>query len=374
MAGDGEPRIFTEYVRSLDARGEAPSAESFVALWEALRSALRSELRKRGLWESPPSYLGIYGWQTWEEGPEEVPEGAGALEELAAECYSFIFVLRLRSLRAQLKVKENVDGLVFLNIRHFLHERQKEHDPLGFRVFEILRLAVRQAVAAGELHVLAGDERIRNETVLGFAGEPGSRAPSADDPRAVVARWNDELLPDLVTARGAQQDEVVERLRRRLAELGGEKESFRFKELVDALKNDVRTRWAALLDHSEGETAAERTGDEPARLIRIVRPSKEVEERQSFERLTGCMASSLARLALDARSRHHLFTLWQFVRVEASGAAGGPELDGGGEKLLSQRKLAELLRIPRDRLPGLFATLRRLLEDCQAANQRQDRL
>ena len=46
-------RIFTEYVRSLDPDGEPPDAERFTELWDALRIALRSELAKRGLLQTP---------------------------------------------------------------------------------------------------------------------------------------------------------------------------------------------------------------------------------------------------------------------------------------------------------------------------------
>jgi hypothetical protein len=201
--------VFTDHVRALAGR-ESLNTRRLEQLWSALRAALRSELKRRGLWETPPVYLGIYGWETWEA------RGAGgrketALEELLAECYSYIFFLRLRSLEAQLKLKENIDGLIFLNIRHFLHERQKEHDPLGSQVFQVLQSAVRAAVAEGDLYVIQGDERIRNSTVL--SASPGGSAlePAREGLAALVARWNDELLPDLVTLRGRGQEEVVRR-------------------------------------------------------------------------------------------------------------------------------------------------------------------
>jgi hypothetical protein len=183
-------RVFTEHVRSLE-RGEEPEPRRLATVRDALRGALRGELRRRGLWNAPPDYLGVHGAESWED----------ALEELLAACYTFVFVERLRGLQAQLRVKPNVDGLVYLNVRHFLHERQKEHDPLGSQVFEVLQSAVRSAVAAGELHVLAGDPRVRNETVLGFQPD-ADPAPPVQDFRSLVVRWNDDLLSDLVTLRG----------------------------------------------------------------------------------------------------------------------------------------------------------------------------
>lgn len=67
---------------------------------------------------------------------ESEKEGASALDELAADCYIFIYVDRLRSLQAQLRVKPDIADLVHLNLRHFLLERQRQHDPLGIRLFD----------------------------------------------------------------------------------------------------------------------------------------------------------------------------------------------------------------------------------------------
>jgi hypothetical protein len=347
-------RVFTDFVRSLEAHAE-PEPRRLAVARDVLRAALRGELRRRGLWTAPPGYLGVYGSASWDE----------ALEELLAECYAFIFVDRLRGLQAQLRVKPNIDGLVFLNVRHFLHERQKENDPLGAQVFQVLQSAVRGAVAAGELHVLAGDSRIRNETVLGFSPDADPSAAAGRDLRGPAVRWNDSLLPDLVTLRGRREAEVVERLRGCLPDLRDEGvEAFRFKDLIDPLKADVRARWAALLDHAAGEPALEwgndRGDDEAARTVRLVRPDTRFEERQLYRRLVDCVLAAVERLDVNDRTRNYLSTLWQFLRVQAV-----QEQDEGRP---SQRRIGDLLGIPRERLPDLYETLGRLLEACRAAN------
>jgi len=365
--------VFTDHVRALAGR-EPLDTRYLEQLCSALRAALRSELKRRGLWETPPVYLGIYGWETWEAGGRKET----ALEELLAECYSYIFVLRLRSLQAQLKLKENIDGLIFLNIRHFLHERQKEHDPLGSQVFQVLQSAVRTAVAEGDLYVLQGDERIRNHTVLSASPSGSALEPLREGLAALVARWNDELLPDLVTLRGRGQEEVVRRLCDRLPELEREGfATFRFKDLVDPLKADVRARWAAILDQSQGE-AVPQVGEEPrGNRARVVPPDTRVEERQLFRKLIDCVMTSLRRLDINVKTREYLSTLWNFVRLQASEGEepGTPasRLDqllqeAEGEERPSLRRLAEQLRIPRERLPGLYETLGDLLERCRAAN------
>ncbi len=373
-----ESRVFTDHVRLL-AEGKPLDERRLEPLWNALRSALRGELRRRGLWDGPPAYLGIYGWETWE----------GALEELLFECYSFIFVLRLRSLQAQLKIKPNIDGLVFLNIRHFLHERQKEHDPLGSQVFEVLRSAARLALEEGDLHVVEGGDGVRNDTVLSFSGGAGAPAAAREELAGVVMGWNDELLPDLVTLRGQRQEEVVRRLRERLPDLRRKGvDAFRFKDLVDPLKADVRRRWAAILDQSQGEAAPQSGEDEGGRRsrVRIVPPDPRVEEQQFFRRLIECVLTGLQRLDTGEKTREYLLTLWQFVRLQASEGEDPAPPDSrlsrlleetGDEERPSLRRLAEQLRIPRDRLPGLYGTLGDLLKGCRAthsgAQSTQDR-
>jgi hypothetical protein len=372
-----EAQVFTEYVRSV-ARGAAPDDQQLEALWKALRAALRSELKKRGLWDSPPAYLGIYGWESWEPaGARRGTTEESALEELLVECYSFIFIARLRSLEAHLKIKPNIDGLVFLNIRHFLHERQKAHDPLGSQVFEVLQSAVRTAVEEGDLEVIEGDPRIRNDTVLGFGPAAGPASSPREEISTLVARWNDELLPDLVTLRGRKQEEVVRRLRERLADLrllgAG---AVRFKDLVDPMKADVRARWAAILDVSLGEVSREIRDEGGGETVRLAPPDNQYEEQQIFYKLIACVLSSVERLEVNDRTRTYLATLWQFVRIQASeGVEASPgaieatlaAMGTAGEERPSLRHLAEQLRIPRDRLPGLYQLLGDQLQRCRAA-------
>ncbi len=328
------------------------------------------------MWEASPAYLGVYGEERWEPASSGEKGQEGALEELLAECYSFIFISRLRGLQAQLKVKPDIEGLVVLNIRHFLHERQKEHDPIGYQVFDVLRSAVVMAVEEGELRVLTGDEKVRNDTVLGFAqaieGPGGGRA----DLSSLVVRWNNELLPDLVTSRGHRQEEVIRRLRERLPDLLREGiRTFRFKDLVDPLKADVRARWAAILDLEQGESAPQLEG-EGTETVRFVTPDRSIEERQFFRKLVECIVKALAALEIDPKTRGYLTVLWQFLRVQASEEAQPAKrlsrtldasLTAEGEERPSHRRLAEQLRIPRERLPGLYRTLGTLVEKCHAA-------
>ncbi|MCP4655677.1 MAG: hypothetical protein GY856_09690, partial [bacterium] len=322
------------YVRSLEP-GETQDPDLFAAVWDKLRDALIAELRRRSLWGAPPSYLGICGAAGWSD--------QDALDELVTDCYTFIFLDRLPGLKAQLKVKPNVEGLVFRGIHNFLYDTQKRHDPLGFGVFGVLQSAVRQSVTAGTLHVLAGAPGVGNDTVLGFAPDHDPEQARGAGLAELVKVWNDDLLPELVTARGKVRDQVTTRLATHLSRLPLRGiEAFRFKDVIDPLKNDVRARWSAVRVQSEGETAVEDGDEDLMVIVRQVRPDSGVEERESFEKLLAGVAEALEGIDESARTRAYLETLWAFLRSHAAespeeGSATDPA-DPKAYELPSRRK------------------------------------
>ena len=329
----------------------------FDKVWTALRRLLVRELKRRSLWSLPPAYLGIYGCATWAN-----PE---AVEELLADCFVFIFAERFRSLQAQLRNKPNVDGLILRNVRNFLHETQKRHDPLGFRVFTLLRSAVRDALSAGELQVIAGSPDVRRDTVLAFClgASPDDIAPP-EELQPHVLTWNDDLLPDLITARGWGVRQVTADLERHLRDLASEGiHAFRFHDLVDALRQDARTRWRAVWTHTPEGIPPQLEEDGFAAFARMVELPGE-DERESLQRLLACLERSVERVPEPpARSRDYLRRLLVFLK---SHAADSPEERGEQDKgLPSYRQIAQLLAIPRERLPDLFRTLLELAETCR---------
>lgn len=343
--------IFTEHVQLLTA-GEPLPVEHFDALWAALRAVLVSELRKRSLWNASPAYLGVYGADRWSR-----PE---TLEELLVECYTAAFLRRLRSLGAQLRMRSSIDGLIFLNVRNFLHDTQKAHDPLGFRIFTLLRAALRALIGGGAMRILAGDEGIRNDTVVGFRADDPERRAGKEEIEERARALADAMLPDLITAVGKAQVKVIERL---VGYLGDWREegvgAFRFRELSSALSNDARGRWASIWQQKEGLVAREDGADGVAALVRRVQPDAGWEERRSFRRLLMCVEAALDRHTPSARGprREELRRLWLFLRSHVI----DPEVD---ETLPSKRKMATLLVIPRDRLGALQASLGLLVEGC----------
>lgn len=359
-------KVFTEYLRSLDAHGEPPDRERLVEVLDALKTLLRRELKRKGQWRCPPSYMGMPGWASWNASAE------GPLEELAFECYVYVFVTRLWSLSQQLEVKETIDGLVVLNIRHFLLERQRQNDPLGYRVFEVVRASVRALLGTGELLVLAGDARVRNDTLLSFDGDAGLGRDSPERLADRVRGWNDLLLPGLVTASGREKRRVVDALVDKLRGLGTDRGgAFLFREIVGPLREDARSRWAELLEQEQGETGFEPMDEMFLGTVRLVMPDTGVEDRQSFDGLVAGVRDRLDRHDGSEVERGHLRTLWEFLCAHAadegeSWTGAGPWPGSAAKKdghPPSRRRIAAQLGIPRNRLPALYATLSRLADE-----------
>jgi hypothetical protein len=349
---------FTRFLQNLEPIGPLDREDGdFDEVWTALRRLLVSELKRRSLWSIPPACLGIYGCATWAD-----PE---AVEELVADCFVFIFAERFRSLKAQLRNKPNVEGLILRNVRNFLHETQRRHDPVGFRVFTVLRSAVRGALSAGEFQVIAGSPALRHDTVLAFRLEASpEEAVQPEELRLHVGAWNDDLLPDLITARGWDVRQVTASLERHFRGLAAEGiRALRFHDLVDALRQDARARWRAVWVHSPEGIPPCLEEDGFAAVTRLVELPGE-DERESLHRLLACLERSVEQVAEPpARSRDYLRRLLLFLKSHAADAPG--ERGAPVRGLPSHRQLAQLLAIPRERLPDLFRTLRDLAEACR---------
>jgi len=322
--------VFTRYIQALEP-GEEAAPELFDAFWQELKALLRLELRRRNLWNAPPGYLGISA-RSWLE-----PD---ALDDLATDAY--LDVLRhLNGLKAQLQNHDNIDGYGKLCIRHFVQKRQQSRDPVGYRVFEILQIAVRTLCGDGALHVLEGDLRIGNDTLLAFP-EGSDAGPASEDALAArTTEWIDALLPDLVTA--WRKSEPAGLLAGRILQLGERGvQVFAFRDLVSALKRQVRERWQAY----------ELSPD----LVRLLEPSHDFVERDRFEQLVRCVESFLEGFEGRSKTYDYLLKLWSFLRCLAV------ESDSG--QMLPQREASRELKIPRERISGLLDTLGEWVKRC----------
>ncbi len=370
----GVKQIFSDYVRSLEATGE-PSDNALNELWIELRRMLRRALQRRGLWDRPPSYAGVMGdwaWITTETADRQgVPARAqDALDELTTDFYVETFVERLQILRRYAERGDSLERVVHVRIRQFLHQRQRQADPLGHRLFQWLREALQRAVDDRRLHPVVGGlgrgrRKVDNDTAFSFVPD-GRSKPATDEALAVaVERWNDDLLVAWATARSDMASLVadLEAHILELREVGIE--AFVFKNLVDVFKRDARDRLAGLL----GDPALATTHNEA--LDRF-------EQRGRIHELSECVVAAIHGGGGQRRTRRHLLKLWRFL-VTFALAADDPDLAVGtgadaalaavleDERLPSNRKLGRLLGVRRDRLPALFARLKEEAGRCLAA-------
>ncbi|MEL7060274.1 MAG: hypothetical protein AAGN46_09650 [Acidobacteriota bacterium] len=343
--------------------------ETHLAAYEALRQVLVREMRRRGLWHGSPRHLGVVGLSAWNLHD-------GSLDELVNDCFVFVLVHRRRALSERVEAGDDVASLVRLNVRHFLFELQRRHDPVGYRVFKVLERAIALLVERRRLRCVGGHPaRLRSRTVLAFVAEGTNVAPDAPvRPTRLdaepIATWADCLAAAIVEARGRQLESVAERLAERLPELAEHAEAFHFGQLARLLKTQVRLRWSAVLS---AEPLAPSASGAVAVLDLTSRRegTSEVEARFDFRRLSLAVERRLRRLETRRQTREYLLRLWRHLSTLAveGGALNGSELP-------SHRQLARDLSIPRDRLPGLYATLRqeiersrRLLSDRRSASR-----
>ncbi len=345
--------IYTEYLSNLPGDGQPDEALALQVL-ARLRGDLRLQIKKRGLWTLPPALLGIPG-SSWDD---------TTLEELVHEAYLYIFSDRLKNLTPQLKLRDNVDGLVVLNLKHFLTHLQRKTDPIGYRVYEVAYSAIGKAVAAGNLHCLSDHDRIRNDTVLGFSrrSDPQHHASSSEI-EAHVPAWNEDLLPELITARGRGVTKVVSNLRDHIVALKSHGvAAFRFGDLVLPLKHDIRRRWAAVWDQDAGEMAAELGDAGVAAMVRVFEPVT-YDDGRGLPWLLECVPASIDQRRDEGRkNREGLWKLWQYIR----GFTLDSDPSRGGRKLPSASALGTLLGIYRERIPRLLEILRSLVEACRS--------
>lgn len=367
------PGPFTRFVRGCEP-GREPEPALASEMWAAFGRTVRQELRRRSLSQGSPQWLGIYGFRGWWEAAGK----GGPFEDLLAEAYRYVFVDRFAALKAQTLAKANIEGVVLASVRHFLHDRQRMHDRLGARLFEVLSLAVRRAVARGALTVVAGSAKIGSSTVLAVGERTSSAGLARPETLATIVRqWNDELLPRLVTASRGDKRRLIEELAERLArlELSGIA-AFRFADLITPLQADVRQRWAALLAPAEEEPR----DDEDARGFHLLRRSFEptfeaqVIAADRFAKLIDCADHAIEASPAPARTRGYLRQFLLFLRAFATEEGAVPVEPGGGadeDRLPSFRRLSEHLGIPRDRLGELMGTLKTFLERCLRADSRR---
>ena len=332
-------------------------------LLQALEDVVVAELKRRGLWNASPRYLGLLGEQ-WRD-----RDGGGPLRELLNEVFVAAIaepLPRWRNLLAD--PATSLEAALVQAIRNHLHELQKRHDRLGYDLYQRTKEAVLAAIAAGELHLAGATDsqeaqRISNHSVLTADPAGGIEPVPAEKLAERVPLWVDSLLPELVVGIRENRRQAVERLRQHLAALATEGiVSWRFKDLLDPLKAAIRARWQSRAESGgddDGPTVTTFDDDGHRELVRTLHPrDPERFELEHLEKLLECLAVQIGRHAAQQRTLDHIWAL--FLYLQTFIAPGSDE-----DELPSARELEKRLKIPREKVPSLLEVLGRFLRLCR---------
>jgi hypothetical protein len=300
-------------------------------------------MRRRGLLHHSPSLLGYTGTR-WQD-PEP-------MDDLVADCYVFAILERLRALRSQLKLRDNIDGFVRLNIRHFLGDRQRRANPVRYALFKNLEASLSDAVRLSAWKVdHVEDGRIHADCVFYTSDGLPSEPASAEQLRGVVTGSREWV--DLVDRLGARSVAVQKRTRAALREMiAAGVVSFRLRDLVDVLAEEIKSRAAGQALTLDTDCVWESSDDGVWRQIRIFPPDARYEERERFESLIKCMREGIDRLDRRAAVRRRIRRVFDFLieRIES-----GEEVSQ-----LTYAEIGRKLAIARATLGEDIDTLRKL--------------
>jgi hypothetical protein len=203
-----------------------------------------------------PKFLGYSNWQQ-------------DFESLLSDCYEFAIYERFNALKAQSEKGNNVDGYICLNINHFLFERQRRCDPIGYKVGTTAQRAVQKAV---EHKVFQADKfnkkgKIHNPTTLTTGTDQQvcdqeslkNRLLNLPAWENLRSKLRDAHLNKIVTVDHFYQILLA------LAETGV---SFTFKDLADVMKDQIRP-WQELLDIQK-KTGNKTKPHQPTKLEQII--------------------------------------------------------------------------------------------------------
>lgn len=363
--GDELFKIFDLFVERLRNEGEEPTRADFLEVREHLRVLLVGEMKKRGLWSAPPTYLGIQA-SSWSD--------REALEELVGDAYTYVFADRLAALIKQSMDRSTLAPLIRMNVNHFVTDRQRLADPLGYRIFGRLKSATLKALKRGKLFlhgepITSDPPKIHNQSELTFR-RGWFEAIKFQLLEMPVRLWNDFLLPDLILAEGRSVPAVIDRLLDLLLALPKDGiEAFLFGDLCRVQKEDARRRWEALWrDGFDIAYSHDGKDDEPVPELAVAgheeTEAQWMERRELILEEVGQAIDDLE--GVKAKEKEDLWKLWIYLR---STRLFSPEMrEGNGTKttpdpdIPNDSKLGKLIGVSRKNIPKRIQTLRMLVE------------
>ena len=291
--------MYTKHIKKLNIAQWPPKA-----LFKKIKTNLRATLKKRDLWNAPPEWLGYPEFRSWED--------EGALDALAFDCYQFAIVSRIRSLRNQLKIKDNVDGIIRRNIRNFLTAQQEKYDPYGYAVGKNVSTVVQKLIDEQPNIIRAQNlqkGKLCNQTVLMFS--PANPTIHADqnflwDSIRCETDWLNLRFEMLRISEKSQEkfSEIISQL------ANTNIFSFLYKDLITCLKDDARAAGKASNVALELDDIVENfeVNDYLPQIVKMTQPETTYEEWESCQKLV--KECSLKILGLNHPHKERIYAVF----------------------------------------------------------------
>lgn len=358
---ENQELTFTPLIKQLQANSWKPD-EVFKELREAISIALRIEMKKRGLWDMPPVWLGdeYEIWNSWSN-----PE---AFDALCIDCYIFAIIKQYKNLQAVLKTSDNIEGLIFLNIRYFVSNIQKKNDSLGHAVAQHARDAVQCAIDKGILvpSELNYKGKVGNKTLLTASSSNTSITPLEKSAILKVLSQN-KVWADIRLKLAGKSQAVQEPLCEIICQLTkSDVLCFQFKTLVNAMKEEVRKarqenfakQMALDIENTIFEETEEDNDTVSIMPVQLIEPDTTYEDYESFHELVKQVQEAINQLESQQRVRERLHQVFaeivDYIETE-------------GEEPF-QTELVKKLDIPKATLSGDMKTLRQLVQQIKSNN------
>jgi hypothetical protein len=331
---------FTSYIRNLDIySGE------FLANFA---SGLCNRMRWRGLSNADPKFI-CYPFASWGE--------RGAFDALLVDSVDDAIAKRINSLCSALKKYDNIDLLVYNNIKYFLLGRQRHCDPIGYAVAQNILAAVQQAAEQSifKAQHLDNKGKIHNQTILTFSNSLSKEPCNEDALKTALGKtkWL-EMQLKLVEMRKTVQAELYQVICQ-LAEQG-DISSFKFGDLAKIMKHEVRLAWEASnvvlerIEESDNDDLDEIL-HQLNNLIKNIKFDTTYEQWVNWNILTKEVYDDIDKLDCKDKIRQRIFEEFQLI----------VNLIEEDQEPPSQAQLAKDLKIPKNTLNQDMKRLRQLL-------------
>lgn len=280
-------------------------------LVKAVANVLRAEMKKRGLWTAPPNWLG-YDGNSWNE-----EKYSKAFEGLLYDCYMTAIIKRLPRLQIRIEQAQDINNIVYQNIKNFITDQQKKHDPIGYYVAHNAKQAIQCAIDNGIIKVASGlnhKGKVHNPTLLFYS----SQTTASEQEQIVKVLRNNSTWMEIRQKLAGKSEKVHERLCDIICQLQNSGiNCFRFKSLVDAMKEDVReeskyhfAKEMALeiqqTTRNEFEEDEAEFGEKVQEIVQFIQPDNSAEEQESYCDFCNKLRDAIDNSSFQERVRERL--------------------------------------------------------------------